>query len=454
MVNKYMFPLIMEDGIEVRNLEELKEHFSLPKVLDCLKNGMLVRWLHDRCLNDMADQISELVLEDKECVKKLCIILGFSEEETDKYTSMKRNRFMVCKGNDGFYLYNETLNQYDLFLKNQKFMSSDCITRDKQNLYFIRRNGDYTNKKYELISISLEEKKVNVLITLKYQNPMDILCIRNEKLFLRGTYTNANIVIKLDIHSGEDEVHILPNLFEYENTLYVDENGENIYLKLLNAPDGSNEIYGEIYKYNLKSRKATLLMSAYNAYDVDLINGYLLVWGKNTKKLDEKEYYSVYDCQNDKVRKYQDQEKDYSTTRALWREGSIGYRLDTIGADTSNDKYQLYKDERGIYRFITISDETSGGKYQLYKIDFQSEKEQPVCVINCEHKSKQRYDKKIRVWNGYLYLCDIGYSCNIMNGSGAGLEYEINKIPKYRVRLSDYTVQEYDGFNYRIQEEH
>lgn len=78
MVNKYMFPLIMEDGIEVRNLEELKEHFSLPKVLDCLKNGMLVRWLHDRCLNDMADQISELVLEDKECVKKLCIILGFS----------------------------------------------------------------------------------------------------------------------------------------------------------------------------------------------------------------------------------------------------------------------------------------------------------------------------------------------------------------------------------------
>lgn len=449
MVNKYMFPLIMEDGIEVRNLEELKEHFSLPKVLDCLKNGMLVRWLHDRCLNDMADQISELALEDKECVKKLCIILGFSEEETDKYTSMKRNKFMVCKGNDGFYLYNETLNRYDLFLENPKFMPSDCITRDEQNLYFIRRDGDYPDEKYELVSISLEGKKANVLMTLRYQNPMEILCMRKEKLFLRGTYTNTNIVIKLDIHTGEDEVHILPNLFEYENTLYVDENGENIYLKLLGDPDANNEIYGKICKYDLKSRKTTLLMSAYNAYDVDLINGYLLVWGENTKKQDEKEYYSVYDCQNDKVRKYQG--NGYSTTRALWREGSVGYRLDTIGADTSNDEYQLYKDERGLYRFITIGDETSGGKYQLYKIDFQSEKEQPVCVINCDHKSNQRYDKKIRVWNGYLYLYEVDISDN---GSGAGLEYEINKIPKYRVRLSDYTVQEYDGFNYRIQEEH
>ncbi|WP_202187782.1 hypothetical protein [Ruminococcus sp. AM42-11] len=36
-MRKPTFPLRMDDGTEARSLEELKEHFSLPKVLDYLK---------------------------------------------------------------------------------------------------------------------------------------------------------------------------------------------------------------------------------------------------------------------------------------------------------------------------------------------------------------------------------------------------------------------------------
>ena len=84
-MRKPTFPLRMDDGTEARSLEELKEHFSLPKVLDYLKNGTLVTWMRDRNLNSMADQIQELDPENRDSIKQLCRILGFSKEEACRF---------------------------------------------------------------------------------------------------------------------------------------------------------------------------------------------------------------------------------------------------------------------------------------------------------------------------------------------------------------------------------
>lgn len=84
-MRKPTFPLRMDDGTEARSLEELKEHFSLPKVLDYLKNGTLVTWMRDRNLNDMADQVQELDPENRDSIKQLCRILGFSKEEACRF---------------------------------------------------------------------------------------------------------------------------------------------------------------------------------------------------------------------------------------------------------------------------------------------------------------------------------------------------------------------------------
>ena len=92
-MRKPTFPLRMDDGTEARSLEELKEHFSLPKVLDYLKNGTLVTWMRDRNLNSMADQIQELDPENRDSSKQLCRILGFSKEEAcrfDRISLLKR----------------------------------------------------------------------------------------------------------------------------------------------------------------------------------------------------------------------------------------------------------------------------------------------------------------------------------------------------------------------------
>ena len=39
------FPLLMENQIEVNNLEELQDNFSLQKIREYFENGQLVQWL-------------------------------------------------------------------------------------------------------------------------------------------------------------------------------------------------------------------------------------------------------------------------------------------------------------------------------------------------------------------------------------------------------------------------
>ena len=61
MAKKIRFSLEMENGTEVRELDELKENFSLERVLYYIDNGRLFTWLRDRYHDDVAEQIQELI---------------------------------------------------------------------------------------------------------------------------------------------------------------------------------------------------------------------------------------------------------------------------------------------------------------------------------------------------------------------------------------------------------
>lgn len=87
MARKIKFPLEM-NGAEIRSLDELKEHFSISQVLTYLKNGKLDVWLRDRNLNEMADEIQILDLETTDWVKKLCMILNFSQEKSIRFNKL------------------------------------------------------------------------------------------------------------------------------------------------------------------------------------------------------------------------------------------------------------------------------------------------------------------------------------------------------------------------------
>ena len=64
MAKKIKFPLKMKNGVPIRNIDELRENFSLDDAVVYLANGKLVTWLRDRYLNDLADEISTLDEDD------------------------------------------------------------------------------------------------------------------------------------------------------------------------------------------------------------------------------------------------------------------------------------------------------------------------------------------------------------------------------------------------------
>lgn len=70
MAKRILFPLEMDNGVEVRSVDELRENFSLVRVLSYVDNGKLVVWLRDRYENDLANKIETLENDDVELAKK------------------------------------------------------------------------------------------------------------------------------------------------------------------------------------------------------------------------------------------------------------------------------------------------------------------------------------------------------------------------------------------------
>lgn len=75
MAKKVRFPLEMRDGVMVRTLHELTEHFDLKKALEYAENGKLETWLRDRRCAEMADEVQKLDISDAKAGQKLCEII-------------------------------------------------------------------------------------------------------------------------------------------------------------------------------------------------------------------------------------------------------------------------------------------------------------------------------------------------------------------------------------------
>ena len=61
MAKKIRFPLEMDNGIQVRSMEELRNNFSLGRVLTYVQNDKLEIWLRDRYENNIAADIEGVV---------------------------------------------------------------------------------------------------------------------------------------------------------------------------------------------------------------------------------------------------------------------------------------------------------------------------------------------------------------------------------------------------------
>lgn len=130
MAKKIRFPLEMDNGIEVRSVEELRDNFSLVRVLGYVENGKLVVWLRDRYANDLADAVEELNKADPELGKKISGIFDVPyDENTEKDLEKAAERI-------------ERLKRLKDFTDEQKYEEViDRIAFDQDELYDLLDEG-------------------------------------------------------------------------------------------------------------------------------------------------------------------------------------------------------------------------------------------------------------------------------------------------------------------------
>ena len=92
MIRKEKFALIMADGAEVRNIDDLKAHFDIGSIVRDFSNGKLLIWLEDRYYDDEAEEIKNISPDDYNLDQKLCEIFGVETPEEVKRRAERLER--------------------------------------------------------------------------------------------------------------------------------------------------------------------------------------------------------------------------------------------------------------------------------------------------------------------------------------------------------------------------
>ena len=92
MVRKERFALVMKDGVQVRNIDDLKAHFDIGSVVRDFSSGKLLTWLEDRYYDDEADAIKSISPDDYSLEYKLCKIFKVETPEDIERRIERLNR--------------------------------------------------------------------------------------------------------------------------------------------------------------------------------------------------------------------------------------------------------------------------------------------------------------------------------------------------------------------------
>ena len=63
----------MINGVEIRDIKELRDNFNVDKIIKYFQNGQLLEWLEDRYYDDEAEALKSLNKDDPQLSQKnLC----------------------------------------------------------------------------------------------------------------------------------------------------------------------------------------------------------------------------------------------------------------------------------------------------------------------------------------------------------------------------------------------
>ena len=195
MRKKIKLPLEMADGVKVRTLDELKDNWSLEKVVENYLNGRLATWLNDRYYTELAEQVDALaeVQDNTALQKELCRIFDVDfadEEDIDVDAVNERNHKLdilrqytaddtvlknvdivafdqeelgdiLDSGENVIYLFNNTFS-IPLSVKNKKYIGvgkAECIIHSKDVVDFAELGIEFENVVFDEKYRKIEEEK-------------------------------------------------------------------------------------------------------------------------------------------------------------------------------------------------------------------------------------------------------------------------------------------------------
>ena len=241
MAKKVRFPLEMENKVQVRSMEELRDNFSLVRVLEYLKNGKLIIWLQQRYATDIAEEIEKLDLQDSDLGKKVCQIFDVpydetAEEELEKAVERVERIKKLREYTDD--------REYEKVVDNVAFDQDelyDLLDEDAETIYLCGNRFSIPLAKEGISYIGINEPTVvidskeevnwneknisveNVVFDSKYQEVLDSANkVKETKREVIGNYSNDSDVNFMLSASEKKEAENMYRIAQREFVPYMD----------------------------------------------------------------------------------------------------------------------------------------------------------------------------------------------------------------------------------------
>ena len=214
MAKKIRFPLEIENGVEVRSVEELRNNFSISRVLSYLQNGKLEVWLRDRFETDIADKIGQLDLQAEDLTKRLCEIfdITYNEEVEDelKKAEERTERILLLKKYNDDKQFEEVI---DSIAFNQDELY-DLLDEDKDTIYLCGEKFSIPLAKEGISYIGINQPTVVIDSKVEVDWAKKNISIENV------VFNKRYLIMRDNVNKKKEESNI-KSVIKYPDKIYV-----------------------------------------------------------------------------------------------------------------------------------------------------------------------------------------------------------------------------------------
>lgn len=196
MKRKIKFPLRMKDGIEVRSISELREHFDMEKVIQYFFNGKLKNWLRDIGYKEELEKISELEESSEELIKSLCEVIGvdYANYKIDKSIEEIKEIGILKNIEEEKFSSNEFIDDVGIHTEKQSYIVENmseyiCRKYGKDKLSMYKDTLSFIDDIYYEIQNKLIESEKKLIDDSIIYSKFDIL--EDILVKIRNSYTNT-----------------------------------------------------------------------------------------------------------------------------------------------------------------------------------------------------------------------------------------------------------------------